>query len=101
MDIQGEENAESHSDLGEGWQQVDEIPSYTCWGHILRYIFRVELTRFVGSLKVKYEKKKGTKDDLRVFTQAINRLELQLTELGKTVGRAGWGGVNINILGTC
>lgn len=67
----------------------------------MRYIFRVELTRFAGSLKVKYEKKKGAKDDLRVFTQAIKRLELPLTELGKALGRAGWGGVNISILGTC
>lgn len=53
-------------------------------GHILGYILKVELTRFVGGLKGKYEKKKEARDDLKVLTEAIERMELPVTELGKT-----------------
>lgn len=53
-------------------------------GHILGYILKVELTRFVGGLKGKYEKKKGARDDFNALTEAIKRMELPVTELGKT-----------------
>lgn len=63
---------------------------------------RVVLTKFVGRLNVKYGKKKEAKDDLKILTQAIKKMELPLTELGKPAGRAGWGGVNSSsIWGIC
>lgn len=53
-------------------------------GYILGYILKVELIRFVGGLKGKYEKKKGVRDDFNVLIEVIKRMELLVIELGKT-----------------
>lgn len=38
--------------------------------------FKSRVTRVIGRLKAKYEKETGAKDDLKVLTQAVTRMEL-------------------------
>lgn len=58
------------------------------------------MERCIDRLKGKYERKKGVKDDLKVLTQAIKRMELLLIEVVETEKRAwGKGGILLVLLG--
>lgn len=48
---------------------------------------------------MKCEKKREAKDDPKVLIQAIKIVELPVTELGKTTGRAACGGVTVSHAG--
>lgn len=55
------------------------------------YISMTELTGFLDGLDVKFENKKEVKDNSKLLDWATDILELPLTEMRMTKGKAGWG----------